>query len=67
MNELTIPGAATPEVASAVQLHSDIMANMRAAASAMVEFCRGLKRMRDEKHYIALGFESFEDYTERHN
>ena len=37
------------ERGQAMQLHSDIMANMRAAATAMVEFCRQLKEMRDRK------------------
>ena len=43
------------ERGQAMQLHSDIMANMRAAATAMVEFCRQLKEMRDRKLYSALG------------
>ena len=52
------------ERGQAMQLHSDIMANMRAAATAMVEFCRQLKEMRDRKLYSALGFARFEDYAE---
>ena len=53
------------ERGQAMQLHSDIMANMRAAATAMVEFCRQLKEMRDRKLYLALGFARFEDYAEQ--
>ncbi len=53
------------ERGQAMQLHSDIMANMRAAATAMVEFCRQLKEMRDRKLYSALGFARFEDYAEQ--
>ena len=53
------------ERGQAMQLHSDIMANMRAAATAMVEFCRQLKEMRDRKLYSALGYARFEDYAEQ--
>ncbi|MDR1631225.1 MAG: DUF3102 domain-containing protein [Oscillospiraceae bacterium] len=49
----------------AVKLHYEIMADAEAAATAMLNFCKGLKRMRDEELYTELGFENFEDYTEK--
>lgn len=49
----------------AAKLHAQIMANGQVAASALLEFCKGLKRMRDEKLYTELGFGTFEDYTEK--
>lgn len=51
------------ENSEAMQLHSDIMASMRMAAGAMVEFCRKLKEMRDKRLYEQLGFEKFEEYA----
>lgn len=49
----------------AVYLHRQIMANGQLAADAFVEFCRGLKEMRDSKLYLELGFADFEGYTEQ--
>ena len=49
---------------TAMALHSDIMATARTAAEHIVELCRLLKRMRDEKLYAELGFESFGAYAE---
>lgn len=49
----------------AAKLHAQIMANGQLAASALLEFCKGLKRMKDEKLYTELGFDTFEDYTEK--
>lgn len=46
------------------RLHREIMANGELAASALVEFCKGLKRMRDEKLYLELGYISFDQYAE---
>ena len=60
-----VPIEAIPaEAADAMRLHSDIMANLRTAAAAMVEFCRGLKEMRDRQLYTQLGFDSFGAYAE---
>ena len=55
----------TPEAANAIELHNNIVASMQTAANAMVTLCENLKRMRDTQSYKALGFERFEDYTER--
>ncbi len=48
----------------AVELHLDIRKNGELAASALVEFSKGLKQMRDKKLYTELNFETFEDYVE---
>lgn len=54
----------TPSANSeAMQLHIDIMASMRMAAGAMVDFCCKLKEMRDKRLYEPLGFETFEEYA----
>ena len=55
----------TPETANAIEMHNNIVASMQTAANAMVTLCENLKRMRDTQSYKALGFERFEDYTER--
>lgn len=55
----------TPEAANAIEMHNNIVASMQTAANAMVTLCENLKRMRDTQSYKALGFERFEDYTER--
>lgn len=49
----------------AVSVHTRIKLNEETAAAALVEFCRDLKRMRDEKLYSELGYENFDDYTEQ--
>lgn len=46
------------------ELHLDIRKNGELAASALVEFSKGLKQMRDKKLYTELNFETFEDYVE---
>lgn len=40
----------------AQELHVQIMANGQLAASALLEFARGLKTMRDKRLYQALGY-----------
>lgn len=53
----------TPEKQQAVELHRQIMINGQMAAASFVEFCKGLKRMRDSKLYLELGYDNFDDYT----
>lgn len=48
----------------AVQVHYEIMTTGKIAASALAEMCRNLKRMRDEKLYLDLGHDTFEEYCE---
>lgn len=47
----------------AQRLHFEILKNGEDAAAAMVSFALNLKKMRDEKLYSELGYESFELYT----
>lgn len=49
----------------AFELHLDIKKNGELAASALVEFAKGLKLMRDKRLYTELGFETFEEYVEQ--
>lgn len=53
------------ELQTAVELHNRILTNGALAAQALVEFTKGLKQMRDEKLYIQLGYEDFENYVEQ--
>lgn len=64
-NKITAAAESRPtEYQAAVELHAQIMQSGKLAASAMVEFARGLKRMRDERLYLALGLESFDQYAD---
>lgn len=67
MNEITVkPLEQLSDMQiQAQQLHTRIMTNGQLAVSAMVEFCKGLKQMRDEKLYVQLGYESFDSYAEQ--
>lgn len=49
----------------ALKLHNEIMANGIIAAQALYELCRCLKRMRDEKLFVELGFDDFGTYCEQ--
>lgn len=60
MNELTLQ----PEEQRYWELHSTIKAHGEAAALHMVEFCKALKAMRDERAYACAGYADFADYTE---
>ncbi len=64
----TIENVAIRELAGdeqqAMELHMSILAHKELAAQHLVEFCRGLKEMRDGEGYRALGYERFEEYTE---
>ena len=55
----------TAEAAAAIEIHNSIVSAMKNAAVALVSLCENLKRMRDTGQYKALGFEKFEDYTEK--
>lgn len=55
----------SPVAASAIEMHNNIISSMQTAASAIVTLCENLKRMRDTQSYKAIGFEKFEEYTER--
>ena len=55
----------TKEKQEAMELHEQILYSAERAVNAYVDTCKGLKRMRDTKLYTELGFETFEDYTEK--
>ncbi len=66
MNELSVKVESTEissEIMEATRLHQEILANINLACVALVEVCKLLKKMRDGKSYIHLGYESFEEYT----
>ena len=63
MEQLIFRGMETEEGRQAAALHNSIMAAKLAVSNALLDFCRGLKAMRDGKGYKALGFESFEEYS----
>ncbi len=69
MNEvirsMELGGNLSAEQNEALNLHYEIIAKGNLAASAMVDFCHNLKRMRDERKYLLLGHETFEEYVEQ--
>ena len=65
MENLILHPDNTPQAQQAMALHYEIKSSLAAAASAMVEFCKKLKAMRDGKLYIHIGFDTFEDYVEK--
>ena len=66
MNEITKLGDAqlTEKQIEAQSLHRKILTNGQIAADALVELAKNLKKMRDTKLYIELGYSSFETYCE---
>ena len=50
---------------TAVRLHMQIRNSASMAAEFLLDFATGLKKMRDTRLYIELGYETFEEYTER--
>ena len=63
-NPISLGDNLTTKQAQAVELHYEIIAKGNLAASAMVDFAKGLKEMRDKKLYLELNFNSFEEYAE---
>ena len=57
MDELTLTKAR--------ELDLKIKSNAQIAQGALWEMCKGLAEMRDSKLYKQLGYNSFEDYTEK--
>ncbi len=49
----------------AVQTHQRILANGEICAQSLLEICKDLKKMRDQKLYEEFGYSSFEEYTEK--
>lgn len=63
-NKIIEQNAGTPEYSAAVSLHQQIIVNGRLAAEHLVEMCRCIKQMRDEKLYTSLGYDDFGNYCE---
>ena len=62
MNELTI-NTTSMEYQDAMKLHTQIITSESVAASALVDMCQGLKKMRDSRQYIHLGYQDFDSYV----
>lgn len=60
-NEITT----TENYAKAIEVHRRITLNAQLAQTAIVEMCKGLKMMKDEKLYESLGYGEFEEYAEK--
>ncbi|MCD7741016.1 MAG: hypothetical protein LUI06_02270 [Ruminococcus sp.] len=56
---------ANPLYAEAIQLHTEIMNNAKTAQENLYQMALGFKKMRDEKLYVALGYQNFEEYCEQ--
>lgn len=46
-------------------VHNRILANGEIIGNALLEICRDLKTMRDDNLFTELGYETFEDYSEK--
>lgn len=49
---------------AAMQTHQRILANGEICAQSLLEICKDLKTMRDDKLYEEFGYSSFDEYTE---
>ena len=49
----------------AYSVHNRIITNGKIVQAALIDMCKDLKRMRDESLYLELGYETFEDYSEK--
>lgn len=66
MDELTLFNSNMTELQrEAVETHYEIRKNAEITATALTEFCKGLKKMRDKKLYAELGCETFEEYAKK--
>lgn len=50
---------------TAVQTHQRILANGEICTQSLLEICKDLKKMRDEKLYEEFGYAAFDEYTEK--
>jgi DNA repair exonuclease SbcCD ATPase subunit len=64
-NIITFENNTPTKKAEAEFLHYEILRNGNDAAEAMCSLAMNLKKMRDERLYEELGFDSFENYTEK--
>lgn len=49
----------------AEKLHNQIIYNAGMVYDYLIELCKGLKRMRDERLFTELGYDTFDDYAEK--
>lgn len=63
MNELLQINTSSIEYQNAMTLHTQIITSGSVAASALVDMCQGLKKMRDSRQYIHLGYHDFDEYA----
>lgn len=63
MNELLQINTNSIEYQNAMTLHTQIITSGSVAASALVDMCQGLKKMRDSRQYIHLGYHDFDEYA----
>ena len=47
-----------------MQVHESIMNSKASAAAALMEMCKGLKKMRDDRLFHSLGYDDFDVYCE---
>lgn len=57
--------ATTEKQLKAIEVHRRITLNAQLAQTAIVEMCKCLKMMKDEKLYESLGYGEFEEYAEK--
>lgn len=63
---LAAPTAVMPEqYTQAAQLHAEIINCAKTAQENLYQMAIGFKKMRDEKLYVALGYDNFGDYCEQ--
>lgn len=48
----------------AMALHTQIITSASVAATALIDMCRDLKKMRDSRQYLHLGYSDFDGYVE---
>lgn len=55
----------TAEYKEAMKTHQRILANGEICAQSLLEICKDLKKMRDEKLYEEFGYATFDEYSEK--
>jgi len=63
MNDLMTINPNSLEYKDAMTLHTQIITSGSVAASALVDMCSSLKKMRDTKQYAFLGYHDFDEYV----
>lgn len=64
MLTVTDGGELTFEQRQFVDLHKQICYNAQSTAESFVNFVRNVRTMKEERRYLAAGFETFEEYAE---